>query len=315
MAAGPPLLWLHDTRGNLWTPGHDALSASFISARPSLPGFDDSTTLDGIDAPEDVVFWLLDLLRRGRARTARAARLRARRLAGGRIRGALPGPAASPGAGRRLRPQGRLAPLRPTSSRSPHPCFDRSCSADAESELALSTRARTPSRPSASSMRCTRASPRRGSPGSSRTTASSIRVSLAQRSRALSCGAPTIDSFRRRMRTRMPMPCPMPGWSCSTTPDTCRTSTHLLPSAKPCANSSARHWLHSWSYAARWVRVQRSHVSQARAADSATDRADAGGARPRHARRVRAGCTSPSGTAFGRLSSGMARSWSFRVAI
>jgi pimeloyl-ACP methyl ester carboxylesterase len=29
---------------------------------PSLPGVEDSATLDGIDSPEDVVFWLLDLL-------------------------------------------------------------------------------------------------------------------------------------------------------------------------------------------------------------------------------------------------------------
>jgi pimeloyl-ACP methyl ester carboxylesterase len=60
--AGPTLLWLHDSFGNRWTPGHDALSASCQLIAPSLPGFDDSTTLDGIDGPEDVVFWLLDLL-------------------------------------------------------------------------------------------------------------------------------------------------------------------------------------------------------------------------------------------------------------
>src|SRR5215212_186950 len=59
--AGRPLLWLHDTRGNLWTPGHDALGQDYHLLAPSLPGFDDSTTLGRIDGPEDVVFWLLDL--------------------------------------------------------------------------------------------------------------------------------------------------------------------------------------------------------------------------------------------------------------
>src|SRR4051812_14852220 len=59
--AGRPLLWLHDTRGNLWTPGHDALGQDYQLLAPSLPGFDDSTTLGRIDGPEDVVFWLLDL--------------------------------------------------------------------------------------------------------------------------------------------------------------------------------------------------------------------------------------------------------------
>jgi pimeloyl-ACP methyl ester carboxylesterase len=59
---GPPLLWLHDTLGNCWTAAHDRLSRSHTVIAPSLPGFDDSTTLDGIDSPEDVAFWLLDLL-------------------------------------------------------------------------------------------------------------------------------------------------------------------------------------------------------------------------------------------------------------
>jgi pimeloyl-ACP methyl ester carboxylesterase len=58
---GRPLLWLHDTRGNRWTPGHDALAQSCEVIAPSLPGFDDSTTLGRIDRPDDVVFWLLDL--------------------------------------------------------------------------------------------------------------------------------------------------------------------------------------------------------------------------------------------------------------
>jgi pimeloyl-ACP methyl ester carboxylesterase len=60
--AGRPLLWLHDTRGNRWTPGHELLSDACQVIAPSLPGFDDSTTLGRIDEPEDVVFWLLDLL-------------------------------------------------------------------------------------------------------------------------------------------------------------------------------------------------------------------------------------------------------------
>lgn len=60
--AGRPVLWLHDTHGNRWTPGHEALSHHCHLIAPSLPGFDDSTSLKGIDGPEDVVFWLLDLL-------------------------------------------------------------------------------------------------------------------------------------------------------------------------------------------------------------------------------------------------------------
>jgi pimeloyl-ACP methyl ester carboxylesterase len=59
--SGSPLVWLHDTRGNEWSAGHDALSAGWTVVAPSLPGFDDSATLDGIDGPEDVVLWLLDL--------------------------------------------------------------------------------------------------------------------------------------------------------------------------------------------------------------------------------------------------------------
>ena len=59
---GRPVLWLHDTAGNRWTPGHDALAEHARVIAPSLPGFDDSTTLGRIDGPEDVVFWLLDLL-------------------------------------------------------------------------------------------------------------------------------------------------------------------------------------------------------------------------------------------------------------
>jgi pimeloyl-ACP methyl ester carboxylesterase len=59
---GPPLVWLHDTRGNLWSEAHQRLSTHFTVLAPSLPGSDDSSSLDGIDGPEDVVFWLLDLL-------------------------------------------------------------------------------------------------------------------------------------------------------------------------------------------------------------------------------------------------------------
>ena len=59
---GAPLLWLHDTSGNRWTPGHDRLAERYRVLAPSLPGFDDSTTLGRIDEPEDVVFWLLELL-------------------------------------------------------------------------------------------------------------------------------------------------------------------------------------------------------------------------------------------------------------
>jgi pimeloyl-ACP methyl ester carboxylesterase len=39
------------------------LSSSHTILSPSLPGFEDSTTLSGIDGPEDVVFWLGDLLK------------------------------------------------------------------------------------------------------------------------------------------------------------------------------------------------------------------------------------------------------------
>jgi pimeloyl-ACP methyl ester carboxylesterase len=60
--SGPAVLWLHDTFGNRGTPGRDALTSWCRVIAPGLPGFDDSTTLDGIDEPEDVVFWLLDVL-------------------------------------------------------------------------------------------------------------------------------------------------------------------------------------------------------------------------------------------------------------
>jgi pimeloyl-ACP methyl ester carboxylesterase len=59
---GAPLVWLHDTLGNRWTPGHSSLSKVFKVIAPSLPGSEDSTTLGGIDSAEDVVFWLLDVL-------------------------------------------------------------------------------------------------------------------------------------------------------------------------------------------------------------------------------------------------------------
>jgi pimeloyl-ACP methyl ester carboxylesterase len=59
---GQPLLWLHDTRGNRWTTAHTLLARQYHLLAPTLPGFDDSSSLDGIDGPEDVVFWLLDLL-------------------------------------------------------------------------------------------------------------------------------------------------------------------------------------------------------------------------------------------------------------
>jgi pimeloyl-ACP methyl ester carboxylesterase len=59
---GPALVWLHDTRGNAWSDAHQLLTSRYRVLAPSLPGSDDSSTLDGIDAPEDVVFWLLDLL-------------------------------------------------------------------------------------------------------------------------------------------------------------------------------------------------------------------------------------------------------------
>jgi pimeloyl-ACP methyl ester carboxylesterase len=60
--SGRPVVWLHDTLGNRWTAAHEALSGTYEVVAPSMPGFEDSTTLDGIDAPEDVVFWLIDLL-------------------------------------------------------------------------------------------------------------------------------------------------------------------------------------------------------------------------------------------------------------
>jgi pimeloyl-ACP methyl ester carboxylesterase len=59
---GRPLVWLHDTLGNRWSEGHAGLASQSQVLAPSLPGSDDSTTLDGIDGPEDIVFWLLDVL-------------------------------------------------------------------------------------------------------------------------------------------------------------------------------------------------------------------------------------------------------------
>ncbi len=61
--AGHGLVWLHDTLGNRWSPGQQRLAErGYRVVAPSLPGVDDSATLDGIDGPEDVVFWLLDVL-------------------------------------------------------------------------------------------------------------------------------------------------------------------------------------------------------------------------------------------------------------
>jgi pimeloyl-ACP methyl ester carboxylesterase len=59
---GPPIVWLHDTLGNRWSEAHAQLSRGHTLVAPSLPGVEDSTTLDGIDSAGDVVFWLLDLL-------------------------------------------------------------------------------------------------------------------------------------------------------------------------------------------------------------------------------------------------------------
>ena len=59
--SGSPVLWLHDTWGNDWSPGHRVLAERYQVLAPSLPGFEDSETLGGIDGPQDVVFWLLDL--------------------------------------------------------------------------------------------------------------------------------------------------------------------------------------------------------------------------------------------------------------
>jgi pimeloyl-ACP methyl ester carboxylesterase len=59
---GPPLVWLHDSPGNRWSAAHGLLSQRHAVVAPSLPGVEDSTTLDGIDSAGDVVFWLLDLL-------------------------------------------------------------------------------------------------------------------------------------------------------------------------------------------------------------------------------------------------------------
>ncbi|MBV8087827.1 MAG: alpha/beta hydrolase [Chloroflexi bacterium] len=60
--AGRPLVFLHDTFGNRWTAGHTNLSARFKVIAPSMPGFEHTDDLKGIDGPEDVVFWLSDLL-------------------------------------------------------------------------------------------------------------------------------------------------------------------------------------------------------------------------------------------------------------
>jgi len=59
---GPALLWLHDTVGNRPSPAQELLAARFRVVAPTLPGFENSAELAGIDGPEDVVFWLCDLL-------------------------------------------------------------------------------------------------------------------------------------------------------------------------------------------------------------------------------------------------------------
>jgi pimeloyl-ACP methyl ester carboxylesterase len=59
---GPDLLWLHDTFGNRWSPGQDELAKHVHLLAPTLPGFEDAAALEQVDGPEDVVFWLDDLL-------------------------------------------------------------------------------------------------------------------------------------------------------------------------------------------------------------------------------------------------------------
>ncbi len=60
--SGPTLLWLHDTFGNRWSPGQERLAEHVRLLAPTLPGFEDADALQQIDGPEDVVFWLDDLL-------------------------------------------------------------------------------------------------------------------------------------------------------------------------------------------------------------------------------------------------------------
>ncbi len=60
--SGPALLWLHDTLGNRWSPAQDRLAERARLIAPTLPGFEDGESLEQIDGPEDVVFWLDDLL-------------------------------------------------------------------------------------------------------------------------------------------------------------------------------------------------------------------------------------------------------------
>ena len=60
--AGPALLWLHDTFGNRWSPGQEELTRHVRLLAPTLPGFEDAAGLEQVDGPEDVVFWLDDLL-------------------------------------------------------------------------------------------------------------------------------------------------------------------------------------------------------------------------------------------------------------
>jgi pimeloyl-ACP methyl ester carboxylesterase len=60
--SGPTLLWLHDTLGNRWSPGQETLAEHVRLLAPTLPGFEDADALQQIDTPEDVVFWLDDLL-------------------------------------------------------------------------------------------------------------------------------------------------------------------------------------------------------------------------------------------------------------
>jgi pimeloyl-ACP methyl ester carboxylesterase len=59
---GPALLWLHDTFGNRWSPGQEEVSKHVHLVAPTLPGFENADLLEQIDGPEDVVFWLDDLL-------------------------------------------------------------------------------------------------------------------------------------------------------------------------------------------------------------------------------------------------------------
>ena len=167
---GPALLLpprLDDTRGNLWTPGHDALGQAYQLLARSLPGSTTRRRSAAFHGPGDVGVFLAARLVRGAACSSGPALLGCGLGAAGSRRNSRCAirSAGCAGAGRRLRPAGRRragrGPVRPHPADAPA----RLVFADPAQRLGAGLAAGTPSRQSASRARSTPAWRRRGWPG------------------------------------------------------------------------------------------------------------------------------------------------------